>query len=243
MEWVGNVKSYSHTLRKGHLALEGYEDILFHLKDVPQNNIAPKLGEIFHFQLAEEHGKIVAKQIQREHFYTYSSWHEKLRARMYHHWIQFLALSRPKQRLSILVIALVILGCIGLICYATHHFYTQYQAQKAERYVRQYASYVQQQKALHGELPEQVLSEDAKRNLDGNVYGTSRARSENVTHSIDKLNGRLPVEMGQFKCDGRYYCSEMRSLAESQYFHRHCRETRLDGNGNRKPCENDARWQ
>ncbi len=40
-----------------------------------------------------------------------------------------------------------------------------------------------------------------------------------------------------FSCDGRTYCSQMRSCAEATYFIRNCPNTRMDGNNDGIPCE------
>ena len=40
-----------------------------------------------------------------------------------------------------------------------------------------------------------------------------------------------------FKCDGRKYCSQMRSCAEAKYFIKHCPNTKMDGNHDGIPCE------
>lgn len=40
-----------------------------------------------------------------------------------------------------------------------------------------------------------------------------------------------------FTCDGRTHCSQMTSCAEATYFLQHCPDTRMDGNGDGKPCE------
>ncbi|MCM2335212.1 MAG: excalibur calcium-binding domain-containing protein [Pseudomonas sp.] len=45
-----------------------------------------------------------------------------------------------------------------------------------------------------------------------------------------------------FRCDGRTHCSQMRSRAEAEYFVRHCPGTKMDGDGDGEPCENDSRW-
>lgn len=42
---------------------------------------------------------------------------------------------------------------------------------------------------------------------------------------------------GQFKCDGRTHCSQMRSCAEAEFFLRHCPNTKMDGNRDGEPCE------
>jgi cold shock CspA family protein len=40
-----------------------------------------------------------------------------------------------------------------------------------------------------------------------------------------------------FSCDGRQYCSQMRSCEEAEYFIRNCPDTKMDGNGDGIPCE------
>ena len=45
-----------------------------------------------------------------------------------------------------------------------------------------------------------------------------------------------------FTCDGRQYCSEMNSRAEAEFFTRFCPNTKMDGDGDGIPCENDSRW-
>ena len=45
------------------------------------------------------------------------------------------------------------------------------------------------------------------------------------------------AEMAQFKCDGRTHCSQMTSCAEAAYFVQHCPNTKMDGNGDGEPCE------
>lgn len=40
-----------------------------------------------------------------------------------------------------------------------------------------------------------------------------------------------------FQCDGRTLCSQMTSCAEARYFVRHCPNTKMDGNGDGEPCE------
>ena len=42
---------------------------------------------------------------------------------------------------------------------------------------------------------------------------------------------------GRFSCDGRQYCSQMRSCDEARYFLANCPDPRLDGDGNGIPCE------
>jgi len=45
-----------------------------------------------------------------------------------------------------------------------------------------------------------------------------------------------------FSCDGRQYCSQMRSRAEAVFFLRNCPDTKMDGDHDGIPCENDSRF-
>ena len=46
----------------------------------------------------------------------------------------------------------------------------------------------------------------------------------------------------QFRCDGRQHCSQMTSRAEAEYFIKHCPNTKMDGDRDGIPCENDSRF-
>lgn len=41
----------------------------------------------------------------------------------------------------------------------------------------------------------------------------------------------------KFMCDGRTYCSQMRSCAEAKFFIRNCPGTKMDGDNDGRPCE------
>ena len=45
-----------------------------------------------------------------------------------------------------------------------------------------------------------------------------------------------------FKCDGRKYCSQMKSRAEAVFFINNCPNTKMDGDRDGRPCENDSRF-
>ena len=50
--------------------------------------------------------------------------------------------------------------------------------------------------------------------------------------------GTVPVEASSsFRCDGRTYCSQMSSCAEAKYFLKNCPGTKMDGNNDGIPCE------
>ena len=45
-----------------------------------------------------------------------------------------------------------------------------------------------------------------------------------------------------FQCDGRQYCSQMTSREEAEFFIRNCPNTKMDGDRDGIPCENDTRF-
>jgi len=45
-----------------------------------------------------------------------------------------------------------------------------------------------------------------------------------------------------FSCDGRQHCSHMGSRAEAEFFLRNCPDTKMDGDHDGIPCENDSRF-
>lgn len=45
-----------------------------------------------------------------------------------------------------------------------------------------------------------------------------------------------------FSCDGRQHCSQMKSRAEAEYFIKYCPNTKMDGDRDGIPCENDSRF-
>ncbi|WP_370280605.1 excalibur calcium-binding domain-containing protein [Pontibacterium sp.] len=46
----------------------------------------------------------------------------------------------------------------------------------------------------------------------------------------------------RFSCDGRQHCSQMTSRAEAVFFINNCPNTKMDGDRDGVPCENDSRF-
>jgi cold shock CspA family protein len=60
------IKSFSTPRGFGFIEVEGdIDDVFFHIKDLPQNNIEPKIGEVLQFMIVEDQGKFKAGNIQR----------------------------------------------------------------------------------------------------------------------------------------------------------------------------------
>ena len=45
-----------------------------------------------------------------------------------------------------------------------------------------------------------------------------------------------------YQCDGRQHCSQMGSYEEAKYFIENCPNTKMDGDNDGIPCENDSRF-
>ena len=53
----------------------------------------------------------------------------------------------------------------------------------------------------------------------------------------------IPKSTQNFTCDGRQYCTQMSSRAEAVFFINNCPDTKMDGDGDGKPCESDSRFK
>ena len=56
------------------------------------------------------------------------------------------------------------------------------------------------------------------------------------------LESTLSNTNSQFSCDGRQHCSQMTARAEAVYFINYCPNTKMDGDRDGIPCENDSRF-
>ena len=52
----------------------------------------------------------------------------------------------------------------------------------------------------------------------------------------------IPKNTQNFTCDGRQYCTEMRSREEAVFFINNCPNTKMDGDRDGDPCERDTRF-
>ncbi|MBU2622713.1 MAG: excalibur calcium-binding domain-containing protein [Proteobacteria bacterium] len=62
------------------------------------------------------------------------------------------------------------------------------------------------------------------------------------SESIKTESGQRYSNNELFKCDGRQHCSQMTSRAEAEFFIRNCPDTKMDGDNDGIPCENDSRF-
>jgi cold shock CspA family protein len=64
----------------------------------------------------------------------------------------------------------------------------------------------------------------------------------NTVTPDNTLNRAFSKSNANFSCDGRQHCSQMTSRAEAEYFIKYCPNTKMDGDRDGIPCENDSRF-
>jgi cold shock CspA family protein len=76
------------------------------------------------------------------------------------------------------------------------------------------------------------------------AYGYNRFQQGSTRHggsepsiAAQPVGANPAAETASFGCDGRTHCSQMRSCAEAKYFLEHCPGTKMDGNNDGVPCE------
>jgi len=72
-----------------------------------------------------------------------------------------------------------------------------------------------------------------------NISPVSTPTQHSITTPITVLTNKTNTN---FKCDGRQHCSQMTSRAEAEFFTKHCPNTKMDGDRDGIPCENDSRF-
>lgn len=74
-------------------------------------------------------------------------------------------------------------------------------------------------------------------------FGLSSDGSGEIS-DFSKIEGQQPIKhhAEKFRCDGRQYCSQMNSRAEAEFFLANCPNTKMDGDHDGTPCENDSRF-
>lgn len=71
-------------------------------------------------------------------------------------------------------------------------------------------------------------------------FAAARARSALAQRPAHSTPAPLATDAGgsaSFRCDGRIHCSQMTSCAEATWFINHCPGTKMDGNNDGVPCE------
>lgn len=195
----GKVKKYNEERGFGFIDVEGkHQDLFFHIKDMPNKNIPPQIGERLKFRVVDDQGKLKADQIVRLDVVIEQAEPKKSPQRLHRNRQRH---NRQERRglggYAILLVVMVVVGTLGYMLY--------------EKYER--AQLAQQSPILMTETAA-VMSDTPAVNSHPSAY----------------------------QCDGRIHCSQMTSREEARWFVRNCPGTKMDGNNDGEPCENDTRW-
>ena len=151
----GKIKSFSTPRGFGFIEVEGdIDDVFFHIKDLPQNNIEPKIGEALQFMIVEDQGKFKAGNIQRlglssESKATTSSNKKKARTQAsprYH--------EAGHKSTIITVIGIIIVAVLGFLTYGKYQSYSAEKQRKAEQLMLEQQQIVEEQRKTLGKLPD-----------------------------------------------------------------------------------------
>jgi cold shock CspA family protein len=71
------------------------------------------------------------------------------------------------------------------------------------------------------------------------LYGGVSEGARSAPHSPvgGAASATVPRQQPAFQCDGRQHCSQMNSCEEAKFFIRNCPGTKMDGDGDGVPCE------
>lgn len=233
----GKIKTYNEDRGFGFIQIEGHsKDLFFHVKDFPNKNVPPRIGEKLKFLIVEDNGKFKADHIvrldikQEVPVAQNNDLHEDIETKASPRY--------EKKKLSttskiITISGLVIIVILAVLIYNKYQSYQVQKQQKLEGLIVEQQRIVAEQRAAQGDLAMQGLSEQGRKNLENR--GTELRSQNNPINS--KTSETVSPSMSQFKCDGREHCSQMGSYEEALFFIRNCPNTKMDGDGDGIPCE------
>ncbi len=231
----GKIKKYDTEKGFGFIKVDGHQtDVFFHIKDFPKASGEPKMGEKLKFLIVEDNnGKFKAANIvrldQKQAHIDYPNYVNNSST-------QNNSISQPKHEnhkgMTFMIIGLIVISILAGLVFKKYQSYAESKELKTAQLIAEQKKIVQQQRDALGELPEIKLSQKTENALQAST-------------SVPVMNNQsqqLTANQTQFKCDGRQHCSQMRSREEAEFFVRNCPNTKMDGDNDGEPCENDSRW-
>jgi len=226
----GKIKTYHEDRGFGFIEIEGEKkDLFFHIKDFPNRNVLPKIGEKLKFRKVEDAGKFKADYIvrldlssQKTVSAAVSQRENNTKGFQQTYKTESSALSK-----LITVIGLVIIVILAVLVYGKYQTYKIQKQQQVEQLMQEQQRIVAEQRAALGDIPEQGLSEQGRKNLETPLNTTFHTHSSSTN----------TAGSSHFKCDGREHCGQMGSYEEALFFIRNCPNTKMDGDHDGIPCE------
>lgn len=225
----GKIKTYNAERGFGFIQIEGEKrDLFFHIKDFPNKNVLPEIGETLKFRVVEENGKLKADNIVRLNI-QYRQESSPVIGQYEH----FAEQSSPRYENSetskrskiITFVGLIVLVILAILVYGKYQNYKVNKEQQVQQLILEQQKAVEKQRADLGEVEQIGLSEQGRKNL------------ENTTSQPIKTSTSSTSVSSPYQCDGRTHCSQMRSYEEAVFFINNCPGTKMDGNGDGRPCE------
>ncbi len=229
----GKIKKYNTERGFGFIELEGDQaDVFFHITDFPKGGGGePKVGERLKFLIVKDNGKSKAANISRL---------DLKRSNTNYQFNQDKEVDRvipPKNHAShkgmiFTIIGVVIIAILMGSVFQKYQVYQQSVKLKTAQLIEKQKKIVEAQRQAIGDLPKVKFSEKTENALKGgsiSEFDTPVAQNKTTSAS-------------SFRCDGRQHCSQMSSREEAEFFVRNCPNTKMDGDHDGEPCENDSRW-
>ena len=131
----------------------------------------------------------------------------------------------------VMISLIVVIGWYGSQLYKQHDFpFIQNSTINFES-GEQLKCITKEGRVLYGSVPKETVCERLEPVKGSLIIVPSETFSR---HNDNKKNKR---GASSFKCDGRTYCSQMRSCGEATFFLRNCPNINMDGNNDGIPCE------
>lgn len=228
----GKIKSYNTERGFGFIQRDQEKDIFFHITDVPSRHIEPKVGENVKYLIVEENGKFKADNIVRLDLKQ----NVMLPNQSKNNPITVSKSQLNKTNLTgnsskiFTIIGLIVIVILSFMLYEKYQQYQEQKKQRLQELMQKNENIVKGQRKALGDFQSEGLSEQGRKNL----YGDSATNTSNNTDMREPVQKQV---ISQFKCDGRQHCTQMRSYDEAIFFLRNCPDTKMDGDRDGIPCE------
>ncbi len=232
----GKIQRYNAEQGFGFITMNaGGQDVFFHIRDLPNREIEPAIGENLKFMIVEENGKFKADNIMRLDLMCELSQAENSELPLVGQTqVDHLKSSQRKLGISMLagLIGLLVLAVLGSQLY---QYYQERQQLKVQQLVEEQKKIIAAQRAALGDSVSDEIIVKEKRE-------EAAALSAAATVKPASVSPVVVASQTQFSCDGRTHCSQMRSYEEAVFFLKNCPGNQMDGDNDGQPCENDSRW-
>ena len=209
----GVIKSYNAARGFGFIAIEGNaKDLFFHIKDFPNKNIDPKVGEKLKFRIVDDQGKLKAENIVRLDVKIESA-NRTSENKTYH-----------AQGIN------------------TKSHSSQRNSAKGRNAQHHYSKQPQSSSGFGSTVIGLIVIVGLIYMIYGKIQRAQLADQAPEPTYVQQIATPVESNSKSYQCDGRTHCSQMNSREEARWFVRNCPGTKMDGNNDGEPCESDSRW-